>query len=209
MKERPILFSGAMVRAILDGSKTQTRRIVKHESLITKNADGTPKKAYPKWHAGQCGVLDHGPVHWNIGGHAVKCPYGRPGDRLWVRETFALTGDNASPIVHPIHGGAAWRATDHAKGFKWKPSIHMPRWASRITLEIVSVRVERLQDISDIDAYQEGVLPARPHGKEDQYLATPREGFAQLWQSINGPGSWDANPFVWVVEFRRLERSGS
>lgn len=173
-----------MVTAILDGTKTQTRRIWK------------PRP----------GKFDDQP-------HLERCPYGQPGDQLWVRETFALTGDNASPIVHPVHGGVAWRATDHSKAFTWKPSIHMPRWASRITLEITGIRVERLQSITEQDAIAEGI--ALVHGKEmlgwNDYeaeilggLAKAKDSYASLWRSINGPESWNQNPYVWVVEFKRI-----
>ena len=145
MKERPIIFSGSMVRAILDGRKTQTRRAVKVEKGFAITNPEPPPHFYP-------------------------CPYGQPGDRLWVRET-------------------------------WKPSIHMPRWDSRLTLEIVSVRVERLQDISKEDAESEGVaiIESVDHGKQ-----SARGQFAIVWESINGHGSWALNPWVWVIEFKKL-----
>ncbi len=205
MAEKPILFSAPMVRAILDGTKTQTRRVV----------NGVPSfmhcgKDIMDW--GLSGIEQDDDGQWWLlvqtdvddnSSEKIKCPYGAPGDQLWVRETFALTGDNASPIVHPQHGGVAWRATDHPNAFKWKPSIFMPRWASRITLEVVSVRVERLNEISEKDAMAEGV-----NWKDHAGLAskTAKKLYRDLWESINDPGSWEANPFVWVIEFKRVER---
>ena len=180
-----------MVRAVLDGSKTQTRRVVKPQPSWNENDPDLE-------HVLTCGRTQRQLLMEQL---FARCPYGVPGDRLWVRETFALTGDNASPIVHPTHGGAAWRATDHAKAFKWKPSIHMPRWASRITLEIVSVRVERLQDISEEDARAEGVTLRGT----TRYESECRNEYRALWESINGPGSWESNPYVWVVEFKRIQ----
>ena len=196
MKSRPILFSGPMVRALLDGSKTQTRRTVK----------GSAGK---NWHAGQVGILDPGPVHWNIGGIAIKCPYGQPGDTLWCRETFADTSQSG---IHPSDSGWVYRATDpewgtELEGWKWKPSIFMPRDASRITLKITAIRCERLQEIGESDAWAEGVATTGVcYGKKIlPSTSTGRERYKALWESINGPGSWDANPFVWAVSFRRVE----
>ena len=180
-KEHPILFSAPMVRALLNGSKTQTRRVV---------------KPTPEW-IGQSGVLSY---RGRVGLPHALSPYGQPGDRLWVRETWMdLRG------VEGALGGAMYRATfgNAPEGGKWRPSIHMPRWASRITLEITSVRVERLQDISEADALEEGIT----------YNDLPNNGLAprrartwycSLWEQINGPGSWDANPWVWVIEFKRV-----
>lgn len=166
MKERPILFSGPMVRAILDGRKTQTRRVVK------------PRQ----------GMLDD----WT----GLPCPYGKPGDRLWVRETCYFEQPHGE-VIYRADPGSEKALDPEFTGLRWRPSIHMPRWASRITLEIVNVRVERLQDIRVDDARAEGVT-----------AKWPVHGFRNLWQSINGFGSWDANPWVWVVEFRNMERSG-
>lgn len=192
MKERPILFSAAMVRAILDGTKTQTRRIVTDESVITLHSDGSPAKAQP------------------------KCKFGQAGDRLWVRETWRTDDgcDALSPSVLDEGTPIKYEVDDDATGivpFGWgriRQSIFMRRWMSRITLEIVSVRVERLQDISEADAMAEGVDGNCPVGHIPSYQKSPCVyHYAQLWESINGPGSWDANPFVWVVEFKRVERS--
>lgn len=183
MSEHPILFSGSMVRALLDGSKTQTRRVVKGVALEWLGPDGfTPEfVASPENHL---------------------CPYGQPGDRLWVREAFMHEPADycwqASVSIPSRPASTVYRADfpNSQPGEGWKPSIHMPRKLSRITLEITGVRVERLQDISDTDARAEG-MPAT-------VANSPRVWFASLWQSINGAESWDANPWVWVVEFRRL-----
>jgi hypothetical protein len=222
-----------MVRAILDGSKTQTRRIVTHESLITTHADGSPKKAYPNWHAGQVGILDPGPIHWNIGGVAIKCPYGQPGDQLIVKEDAwmwcgrLISGvtkktkkpkicwmetRNTQPVYcadHPLIPQGVPENGRHRIGnldYMWRKKIgrFIPAWASRITLEITGIRVERLQDISEEDAIAEGITEDFPE-HECNSSRPYAEGYRWLWESINGPGSWDANPFVWVVEFRRVK----
>ncbi|KIA78994.1 hypothetical protein QR66_18395 [Chromobacterium piscinae] len=188
MKERPILFAGEMVRAALAGTKTQTRRIVK----------GEPD--FIRWNP----IAINGVAGWeNEHGRPLRCPHGRPGDRLWVREAFQIVrrGDDWDIPIY--------RADDIAGHINsgWKPSIHMPRWASRILLEITDVRVERLQDISEADAVAEGVTPAAVQSFSDTGLVTRPAGFAyrDLWEQINGAGSWDANPWVWVVEFKRVE----
>ncbi len=223
-KERPILFSGPMVRALLDGRKTQTRRVVKPQ----------PSKLW-----GQ-GVMQSGPKRGRFCAHAafegadaradmyIPSPYGVPGDRLWVRETWA-------PAEAPTRDGdtvdyALYRADpmyDSMQpgdfGWSWKPSIHMPRWASRLTLELTDVRVERVQDISEEDAKAEGAeclylrvptLSAMRHG-HGGWMHEPskshRGGFAFLWDSINtkrGYG-WDANPFCWALTFRVLDAAES
>jgi hypothetical protein len=213
MITRPILFSGAMVRALLDGSKTQTRRALKVRCQeIGERDDGS---LWP-WSENPDTAADH----W----HA--CPYGQPGDRLWVRETFLDT--QGTGIEHRDESGLRHRyafAADCAPGsygdqarkdygLKWKPSIHMPRAASRILLEIVSVRVERLQGISEADCWAEGIEAvdgllddlaiihlAKRMGRSFEDAAPT---YAALWESINGAGSWDANPWVWVVEFKRV-----
>lgn len=187
MKEIPILFSGPMVKAIMEGRKTQTRRVVKTDGLDE---------------CGPCGNTLTGDVmfaarDW-VGNHVLrKCHYGKPGDRLWVRETFAPC---AGGIVYRADGGTAC-----PDGGKWRPSIFMPRWASRITLEITGVRVERLNEISDFDAFQEGVKD-EPGTITGPYCRSFVQGFKNIWESINGPGSWDENPWVWVIEFRRVNQ---
>lgn len=197
MKERPILFSAPMVRAILAGTKTQTRLVVKPQPTgflggpgVTME-DGTPAPRVP---------VDDCAGEF---GRVIQCPYGQPGDRLWVREAFAHVFDDK---FGPVPDSIIYRA-DEGNGdwpHGWRPSIHMPRCASRILLEIISVRVERLQEISEADAIAEGVSPdmgLRWKSGDD----TPRGMYGELWESINGPGSWDANPFVWVVEFKRVQ----
>jgi hypothetical protein len=188
VKERPILFSGAMVRAILDGTKTQTRRIVKVRGLEFiggKGQENDPSAwgyPYPD-REGYADLTD-----------GIPCPYGKPGDCLYVRETWSDRGD-----MRPFY--RADQEPYLPYGGRWKPSIHMPRWASRITLEVESVRVERLNDCSMDDALAEGVSDRDP---ETGAWQNPKEEYADLWESINGPGSWDANPLVWVVTFKRI-----
>ncbi len=195
--ERPILFSGPMVRAILDGRKTVTRRIVR-------------------------GVVESGGAYsteaWERG-EMPRCPYGSPGDRLWVRETWCL----AHPDYHdtdreagsrPVKDGrfcfyAATDDVDTGDGSPWKPSIHMPRWASRITLEVVCIRVERLQEIDEVDILAEGVtvdVVAKLTGTPWADMPTLHHAWERLWDSINGDrASWASNPWVWRVEFRRVQ----
>lgn len=195
-KERPIIFSAPMVRAILDGSKTQTRRVLKGRPLRLWAASG--------WEIedGDCLWCDaYGDYH----SLTDFCPYGRIGDRLWVRETWAgkavlnwqMEGfdQETVEIIGPNH--MVYRASSPSQFVKkWRPSIFMPRWASRIQLEVVNRRVERLQDISEADAWAEGI----PTGCANISIDT----YAALWQKINGPGSWDLNPLVWVVEFKKI-----
>ena len=202
MKERPILFSAPMVRALLAGTKTQTRRIAK------------PVR-HPDWgnlYSPGALVREHEPMHVIY----RACPYGQPGDRLWVRETWAAPhSEDARPpraiqcdwmLIH-------YAATEDRGGLLWRPSIHMPRWASRITLEITGVRVERLQNISKADAEAEGCTKNHngyylggPHAVSGRkQMATAQSAYRDLWESINGAGSWEANPWVWVVAFKRAE----
>ncbi|WP_341929711.1 hypothetical protein [Methyloversatilis discipulorum] len=217
MKETPILFSAPMVRAILAGTKTQTRRVVKPQPLGDK-----PRSA---WF--EPGVMGWAPPEipsqaW----HRVRCPYGQPGDRLWVREAFSgphcMDATDECVAVQPSkwgEGSRIWYWADgnptHGDWTRPRPSIHMPRWASRILLEVTAVRVERLQDISEADAMAEGAecLFSPTCSAADRELldiplmedASPfRNGYALLWESINGAGSWKANPWVWVVEFKRV-----
>lgn len=191
-KERPILFSGQMVRAILEGRKTQTRRVLKKQPPAQSWLD---EVSYPSF----------GASFWDPqAGEFIdfKNPYGKPGDRLWVRETF---------MAWPTPTAISYRATsdqEAAKLFKWKPSIFMPRWASRITLEIVSVRVERVQEISGDDCRKEGIRfeeldPFSQIARNNQRISK----FRELWDSINAKRGfgWDKNPWAWVVEFRRIE----
>lgn len=219
MKEHPILFSAPMVRAILEGSKTQTRRVVNArwlpvvEKVLAANGEWV------------FSTLDYD----------LTTPYGEPGDRLWVRETWYCDHCFAGDLVASRSGYVGKPPSDDAlmtewrrelyfradgepnfeasEGGFWRPSIHMPRWASRITLEVTGVRVERLNDISEPDSQREGIdigcsyvgrcnssrCPAHSSG------LTHRADFIGLWESINGAGSWKANPWVWVVEFKRLD----
>jgi hypothetical protein len=184
MKETGLLFKAEMVRALLDGSKTQTRRVVK------------PQPTNQLFRTISC---------WNDEAHAREwqCPYGQPGDRLWVRETWrqAYPKTNFSHgVVYRADKERALGMDEYSDRHRWKPSIFMPRWASRILLGITAVRVERLQDISDEDALAEGCYPT----KTGIYPGAPRAAYRELWDSINGAGSWDANPWVWVVEFNRV-----
>lgn len=190
MKERPILMGAPMVRAILAGTKTQTRRVVK------------PPRNRPAFV-----LLDHGNGWWPYQSddgmeHPYTCPYGKPGDRLWVREAFMHEPADycweASVSIPCRPASTVYRADFHESqpGEGWKPSIHMPRSLSRILLEVTAVRVERLQEISEADAMAEGCYtdPACP----------AYDAYRSLWDQINGPSSWDANPWVWVVEFKRV-----
>lgn len=176
-----------MVRAILDGTKTQTRRIMKPQMVF-----GLIAGQFNGWYMP---TSKTGGVIWPNGKDRIlsMCPYGHPGEHLWVRETWAMFQDS---IPH-------YKATGQApKDGKWRPSIHMPRWASRITLEITGVRVERLQDISEADAIAEGVGFLRHVPDVDETL-TAKQLYECLWESINGPGSWESNPWVWVVSFKQ------
>lgn len=201
MRERPILFSGPMVRAILSGQKMQTRRIAKDVRHPDLGNVYTP------------GALAREPQH------VVDrcCPYGQPGDRLWVRETWKPCGLTARRISvnDRRNGKRAYYAADGRKYIDpstgkpspWRPSIHMPRWASRITLEITGVLVERLQDISEHDAQAEGcsLECMTSIGNDSGSAIYGPNGFMALWESINGPGSWGTNPWVWVVEFKQIQ----
>lgn len=210
MSERPILFSAPMVRAILNGTKIQTRRIVKHEPINIVPFIGVDNR--PTGEFGLC--LTH---HGVISEH-VRCPYGMPGDRLWVREAWSADypevgyqadlGRTYFPQDH-AHRTDLLRMYDRQRG-RWRPSIHMPRWASRILLEISDVRVERLQDISQADALAEGVnVHSDHHGRPRASIYSPVQAYRDLWEEINGPESWDANPWVWVIEFRRVDHDST
>lgn len=215
MKERPIIFSGAMVRALLAGTKTQTRRLAPVESLdITSHDDGmtTWAVSFAKAVKGVCGSYS-GTRCTPAEAHRIIasqfCPYGRPGDRLWVRETFMRHPADycwEASVSIPIRPAETVYMADHegeSVGAGWTPSIFMPRDLSRITLEITDVRVQRLQDISEDDARAEGCQPVT-HDDGTVDCGTRKATFAALWESIHGAGSWDANPWVWALTFRRV-----
>lgn len=252
MKERPILFSVPMVRAILAGKKTQTRRVLKNQPYASSSNP-------PRFRDTEPGDVFVCPDFWptdnnNPGRVLVECtsigcyhcmgqqefaakhsPYGVPGERLWVRETWAPDPPADGTWAYTSWAGCKgsklmdiperYRTPDHcmfaadyphdAIRWIWKPSIHMPRWACRILLEVTGVRVERLQDISDADCWAEGIEEvdgtldpvkicelAKRMGR---CIDDPSPTFAALWESIGGAGSWDANPWVWVIEFRRVK----
>jgi hypothetical protein len=207
MNERPILFSAPMVRALLAGTKTQTRRAVRKQfapdAVVAEVGATTPEG----WQ-----VSGHSGLWWDDAGacldDAVRCPYGMPGDRLWVRESFS--GARAYETHgYPLKdwGNKIWFWADgNPQRGDWtrpRPSIHMPRHLSRILLEVTAIHVERLQDISAEDATAEGVDFAG-HSPEILRDYSPDERFSMLWETINGDGSWNSNPWVWVVEFKRV-----
>ena len=214
MKERPILFSAPMVRAILDGSKTQTRRILKVQptegleppfEITNTVVDFWKEEHLCKW------VVETPDGEWY--GH---CPYGKPGDRLWVREMCIISPPNWADRDMDLYNvtdkdgngricqyiATSPDTSTPVKDYKLKitPSIHMPRWASRINLEVESVRVERLQDISEADAREEGCSEVLNEPRRQDVV----KEYEYLWNKINGPGSWEANPWVWVITFKRI-----
>ncbi|HBS6293330.1 TPA: hypothetical protein RGL45_004892 [Klebsiella pneumoniae] len=211
MKERGMIFNSEMVRAILDGRKTQTRRPIKWKQTrfteIGEREDGS------KWPWSE--DAEHACDFWH------PCPFGAVGDRIWVRETFCTVDDTqygggkwvdyrATPKFEASHPAGWDCAPNDAEALKWRPSIHMPRWASRILLEITDVRVERLNAISQEDAQAEGMeltgwRPTYSDPDSGGEVLTPYDNFAQLWESIYGEESWKANPWVWVIEFKRVE----
>jgi hypothetical protein len=193
MKERPILFSTEMVKAILEGRKTQTRRVINPQpdsrGLRSSNVP------FEDWH-----------------GREVKCPYGNVGDVLWVRESWNGVRAFDGSFSHyrykadgdPLHNG-----------MRWKPSIHMPKDAARIWLKITDIRVQRLHDITPMDAAEEGIeiYPANSvvqHWKDymniHKGMTTAVGSFVSLWCSINGTESWDSNPWVWVITFDKIDK---
>ncbi len=240
MKEHPILFSTQMVQAILSGTKTQTRRVVKtkqkgwncHDlefsgmNFITADKLTTRSKSVQKELTGAHAFFKE--YKSNLG---IKCPYGQPDDLLWVRETWQHT---KTLHIHPTdeNYGYVFKADNQPwkdyEGWKWRPSIHMPKAAARIWLRVKDVRVERVQDISGEDAKAEGCAYSEllegyecltcdtKHGHvmahglicEDGAFSTAKQSFQSLWYAINGIESWHENPWVWVVEFEELSRTG-
>jgi len=195
-RERPILMSAPMVRALLAGTKAQTRRAMKPQP--------EPWEANPA-------ILQWRDDHFfpDLPKHRAMCPYGVPGDRLWVRETHAtLLAPNGKPL-RTVYRADGDLNRDTLSGAKWTPGIHMHRHDSRLTLEITDVRVERLQEISEADAMAEGIgrYDNGTFGLNDPGACmgtTAVVAFMRLWESINGAGSWDANPWVWAISFRRI-----
>ena len=236
-RERPILFSGEMVRAILDGRKTQTRRVVSpqptgpavmSDPLADLRAAGIPvdglsREPFALWMTDERNDLGE------FIEHGVCCPYGGVGDRLWVREawypafkrTEASSGvvfpsfahPHGAPLGHPGEANPGWAplGRNGNKGEGWRSPIHMPRWASRLTLEITDVRVQRVQEISEADAEAEGVEHGNVAGRDvdidaDVWNGAYRRAFRALWSSLNAKRgySWDSNPWVWALTFRLL-----
>lgn len=221
-----------MVRAILNGTKTQTRRACKNKvygngfmasghQMLCHNDYLPPSALLMDYRSGGYDLTVS-----NIEGWGEACPYGQPGEHLWVRETWAAphSEDGRPPrAIQCDQIRIHYAASEERGGLLWRPSIHMPRWASRITLEITGVRVERLQDISEADAINEGIeslaygglTTYRNYALNDEWaevspmLESPIESYRSLWESINGAGSWDANPWVWIVEFNPNTQSST
>ncbi|MGE5899549.1 hypothetical protein ACQJ1F_23135 [Klebsiella pneumoniae] len=237
MTERGMIFNAEMVRVLLSGRKTQTRREVKLNldiaclattydwatSLAANHYQGLTEEQIQQKAESLRGVI-HPVILDNGQMVSIICPHGKPGDRIWVRETFCPVDDTqyggekwvdyrATPKFEESHPAGWDSAPNDAEALKWRPSIHMPRWASRILLEITDVRVERLNAISEEDATAEGVPPAgsllpdypgtflTPKGD----FATAKVAFQRLWESIYGEESWKANSWVWVISFKRIE----
>lgn len=230
MKEIPILYSTAMIQAKLAGRKSQTRRLVKDVPSWAEKFGFdvfTPKGS----------ISCYGNTPQGYGAKFIKCPYGQPGDLLWARETwniFAFSRDAEKywpyekiPKTDPReddesygHSEVDYFATTKSPDDKWRPNIHMPKWAARIWDRVVSIRVERLQDIDTADALAEGIefewrtLTTETYFAKD-YLKddfvpdlSPVESYQSLWTKINGPGSWEANPWVWVITTENLSLTG-
>ncbi|WP_263056430.1 ASCH domain-containing protein [Pantoea agglomerans] len=236
MKERPIIFNADMVRAVLDGRKTQTRRIIKvqpesNQLGLLRITDSTKRNDIGKYHWAESNATGN-----HVRSKLFACPFGAVGDHLWVKETWSVVshafdddglmidyvpdrpaiavhekpfgnGYYSGHAIYAADGGFTWGDDDGCVDGRscWKPSIHMPRWASRITLEITGVRVERLNSMTESDALAEGCNGGHDSIPGYMYSATPHEHFHHVWQSIYGDDSWQANPWVWVVEFKRLE----
>jgi len=224
MKARPILFSGPMVRALLDGRKTQTRRIVKPQPPAAAKDAGVIASGSDSngiwWWLDSTDLMEAGPV-----GDEFRCPYGVPGDLLWVRETHAqfAVGEGRD---RPVPQCAAYRSTCAADGTfdyvngrgevmnlkitKWTSAIHMPRWASRLTLRLHDVRVQRLREISEADSRAEGARCLDiVSGREtmDERIGSYASHYRHIWEEINGQGSWNANPWVWALTFAVLHEN--
>ncbi|MEH8990327.1 morphogenetic protein [Klebsiella quasipneumoniae subsp. quasipneumoniae] len=222
MTERGMIFNAEMVRAILDGRKTQTRRIMNEQPVLNGNFYEVFGSA---WSKGMTSI----PA---VPGHSLstRCPFGAVGDRIWVRETARCEWQRGDFKDAAFETGVTYKADGERQSFRsaeqhktfprrshaangdlaWHPSIHMPRWASRILLEITDVRVERLNAISQEDAQAEGMeltgwRPTYSDPDSGGKVMTPYDNFAELWSSIYGDESWKANPWVWVISFKRVE----
>ena len=252
MKERPILFSAPMVRALLDGSKTQTRRPCKYPIYANGfHFDGHDFLCHNDYLPPSATLMDvkRGGIEYTTSDHEgweSECPYGQPGDRLWVREAhwwFKDEPDHATGYFPPklTADDVEYRADGDDGRKVWRPSIHMPRWASRLLLEVTGARLEPLQDISEADANAEGCErlnddePGYVYREEPDWKVCPKCGgtrlhnalgqnlgmifdvdchecdtyvkrYRHLWESINGPDSWTANPWVWVIEFKVVQQ---
>jgi hypothetical protein len=234
MIERGILFGAPMVISLRRdvNPKLQTRRVVKWRGVppgINLSFTGLSVERFesgdgPRWKLSS----RRGDGAWEDRSAAISCRYGKVGDRLWVRETWqadpphdgtwastqwAGSAPNAlseipERFMHPRY--CLYRASWLHGTIRWRPAIHMPRWASRITLEVTGVRVERLMAISEEDAIAEGIEPIgcnwRDYLDEGNTFTSARRSYQSLWESINGPGSWNENPFVWVISFREVPR---
>jgi len=201
MKEKPILFNSEMVRAIMDGRKTQTRRVIKPQPVYIESSS--------RWRWAKTGAVTASREWYEYMSSLDHCPYGKPGDLLWVRETWALDAgfDGVKPSdISSYWGGIYYRANGDKPAGKWRPSIFMPRWASRLTLRVKSVKAERLQGISDGDCLAEGISP-RDVAALGHVDARPL--LRQLWDNINAKRGygWDANPWVWVIEFEAVDNA--
>ncbi|MDR5858180.1 hypothetical protein FZZ93_01240 [Halomonas eurihalina] len=229
MKERPILFNDEMVRAILDGRKTQTRRVVKLQpsnGWSFETAEGAAMRlgyitsSHPK--KGKFGAFIRREIHPGSGKYEhdiIPCPYGQPGDQLWVRETTLRVEEHG--FVGPVYTESEYGREVLGWGLRpgpddpsevepheirRRPSIHMPRSMARLLLEVTAVRVERLQDITEADAKKEGCDNSETEGaRYCGWYEKPRRAFRRVWERINGNGSWADNPWVWVVEFQRVD----
>lgn len=206
MKERPMIFNAEMVRAILDGRKTQTRRIMKVQPKdCPRGGHWWPSDKHRTMLHVEEALQNSEGIWAGIVGDA--CPFGDVGDRLWVRETWAEAGASAPDLKlyranYPEHVPSHYENVPPIDEIRWTPSIHMPRWASRITLEITGVRVERLNSISNESARAEGYPVDREAdgGDSDPWL-----WFRDLWDGIYPEQSFKHNPWVWVITFQRVE----
>lgn len=221
MSERPILFSGPMVQAILDGRKTQTRRVVKPHPTAREQMRGFRLD----WldYGAEPDRQRYGITSSVVDGAEIVCPYGGPGQRLWVRETWRINAWGQTDYVavkyraddaisQPIEGVQASLFRPAGVSWNWRSSIHMPRWASRITLEIEAVRCERVQEISPEDCLAEGIdydtldtFNAHQYWREEAVAE-----YQRLWDSINGKTyPWASNPWIWAITFKRIERTNA